>query len=120
MLSSVTPDELVPQDHPIRRIRAITDGALKEMSPALATMYSGIGRPAVALARLWKASILMALYSIRSEHQFCERLQYDLLFKALARSPQGRWFLNMNIATPAFDQASFSKNRGLPSSHWTR
>ena len=102
MLLSITPDELVPRDHPIRRIRAITDRVLKEMSPVLNTMYSGIGRPSVAPERLLKASILMALYSIRSERQFCERLQYDLLFK---------WFLNMNIATPAFDHASFSKNR---------
>lgn len=102
MLISVTPEELVPQDHPIRRIRSITDRALKAMSPALATMYSGVGRPSVAPERLLKASILMALYSIRSERQFCERLQYDLLFK---------WFLNMNIASPAFDHASFSKNR---------
>ena len=102
MLLSITPEELVPRDHPIRRIRAITDRVLKEMSPVLGTMYSGLGRPSVAPERLLKASILMALYSIRSERQFCERLQYDLLFK---------WFLNMNIATPAFDHASFSKNR---------
>jgi transposase len=102
MLLGITPDALVPQDHPIRRIRAITDRALKEMNPVLNTMYAGIGRPSVAPERLLKASILMALYSIRSERQFCERLQYDLLFK---------WFLNMNIATPAFDHASFSKNR---------
>ena len=102
ILLGITPDALVPKDHPIRRVREITDRALKEMSPVLNTMYSGIGRPSVAPERLLKASILMALYSIRSERQFCERLQYDLLFK---------WFLNMNIATPAFDHASFSKNR---------
>ena len=102
MLLSITPDALVPKDHPIRRVREITDRALKEMSPVLNTMYSGIGRPSIAPERLLKASILMALYSIRSERQFCERLQYDLLFK---------WFLNMNIASPAFDHASFSKNR---------
>ena len=102
VMLGITPDALVPPDHPIRRIRAITDRALKEMSPVLGTMYPGIGRPSIAPERLLKASILMALYSIRSERQFCERLQYDLLFK---------WFLNMNIATPAFDHASFSKNR---------
>jgi transposase len=102
MLLGVTPDALVPGDHPIRRIRAITDQALKGMGPELDKMYSDLGRPSVAPERLLKASILMALYSIRSERQFCERLQYDLLFK---------WFLNMNIATPAFDHASFSKNR---------
>lgn len=108
MLLGITPDALVPVDHPIRRIREIADRALKEMSPALNTMYSGIGRRSVAPERLLKASILMALYSIRSERQFCERLQYDLLFK---------WFLNMNIATPAFDHASFSKNRERLISH---
>lgn len=102
ILLGITPDALVPKDHPIRKVREITDRALKEMSPVLSTMYSAIGRRSVAPERLLKASILMALYSIRSERQFCERLQYDLLFK---------WFLNMNIATPAFDHASFSKNR---------
>ena len=102
MLLSITPDELVPKDHPIRRIRAITDRALQTMSLALNTMYAGTGRPSVAPERLLKANLLMALYSIRSERQFCERLQYDLLFK---------WLQTMNIATPAFDHASFSKNR---------
>ncbi len=97
MLLSITPDALVPRDHPIRRIRAITDAASKALSPAFAEMYSDIGRPSVAPERLLKASSLMALYSIPSERQFCERLQYDLLFK---------WFLSMYIATPTLDHAS--------------
>jgi hypothetical protein len=107
MLLSITPDDLVPQDHPIRRIRAITDRALKELSPVFKRMYSGIGRPSVAPERLLKASILMALYSIRSERQFCERLQYDLLFK---------WFLNMNIAArPSIMPASRRTGSGSSS-----
>lgn len=59
MLLSITPDESVPRDHPTRRIRAITDRVLKEMSPVLNTIYSGLGRPSVAPERLLKASILM-------------------------------------------------------------
>ena len=61
ILLGITPDALVPKDHPIRRVREITDRALKEMSPVLNTMYPGIGRPSVAPERLLKASILMAL-----------------------------------------------------------
>jgi transposase len=65
-------------------------------------MYSRRGRPSIPPEHLLKASVLIALYSVRSERQFCERLQYDLLFK---------WFLDLNIADPAFDATTFSKNR---------
>ena len=102
MLCSVTPDQLVPQDHPIRRIKPIVDQALKEMSPVFNNMYADAGRPSIPPEHLLKACLLIALYSIRSERQFCERLQYDLLFK---------WFLDLNIMDPAFDASSFSKNR---------
>jgi len=102
MLSALTPDQLVPQDHPIRRIKPIVDQALKELSPMFNRMYADLGRPSIPPEHLLKASLLIALYSIRSERQFCERLQYDLLFK---------WFLGLNIMDPAFDASSFSKNK---------
>ena len=102
MLSSLTPDQLVPQDHPIRRIKPIVDQALSELSPTFNRMYADLGRPSIPPEHLLKASLLIALYSIRSERQFCERLQYDLLFK---------WFLDLNIRDPAFDASSFSKNK---------
>jgi transposase len=102
MLSALTPDQLVPQDHPIRRIKPIVDQALKELSPTFNRMYADVGRPSIPPEQLLKASLLIALYSIRSERQFCERLQYDLLFK---------WFLDLNIMDPAFDASSFSKNK---------
>jgi len=102
MLSSLTPDQLVPQDHPIRRIKPIVDQALSELSPTFNRMYADLGRPSIPPEHLLKASLLIALYSIRSERQFCERLQYDLLFK---------WFLDLNIMDPAFDASSFSKNK---------
>jgi transposase len=102
MLSTLTPDDLVPPDHPIRRIRVIVDKALEALHDQFEAMYSRVGRPSIAPERLLKASLLIALYSVRSERQFCERLQYDLLFK---------WFLNMNINDPAFEPTTFSKNR---------
>ena len=102
MLIALTPEQLVPQDHPIRRIKPIVDQALKEMSPTFNRMYADLGRPSIPPEHLLKACLLIALYSIRSERQFCERLKYDLLFK---------WFLDLNIMDPAFDASSFSKNK---------
>jgi transposase len=102
ILSTLTPDELVPADHPIRRIKVIVDRALAELHGDFDAMYSRVGRPSIAPERLLKASLLIALYSVRSERQFCERLQYDMLFK---------WFLDMNIGDAAFDPTTFSKNR---------
>lgn len=102
MLSPVTPDSLVPSSHPIRAIRSIVDGALAELSPVFNAMYANTGRPSIPPEHLLKAMLLQAFYSIRSERQLCERLQYDLLFK---------WFVGLNILDPVFDHSTFSKNR---------
>jgi transposase len=102
MLSLVTANDLVPGDHPIRQIKPMVDKALAELSSRFSRMYSETGRPSIPPEHLLKACLLIALYSVRSERQFCERLQYDLLFK---------WFLDMNIIDPAFDASVFSKNK---------
>jgi transposase len=102
MLLGVVADDLVPQDHPIRAIRRIVDGALRELSPLFDQMYAADGRPSIPPEHLLKALVLIALYSIRSERQLCERLQYDLLFK---------WFMDLNISDDAFNPSTFSKNR---------
>lgn len=102
MLSALTPEQLVPQDHPIRQIKPIVDHALLELSVMFNQMYAEMGRPSIPPEHLLKACLLIALYSIRSERQFCERLQYDLLFK---------WFLDLNIMDSAFDASTFSKNK---------
>lgn len=102
MLLGVTPEQLIPEQHPIRRIKVIVEDVLRAMSPAFDQMYARLGRPSIPPEQLLKSTLLIALYSIRSERQFCERLRYDLLFK---------WFLDLNISDPAFDPSSFSKNR---------
>ncbi len=102
ILSAGTPDQLIPQDHPIRLIKPMVDRALAELSPTFSQMYAKVGRPSIPPEHLLKGCLLMALYTIRSERQFCERLQYDLLFK---------WFLDLNIMDPAFDPSTFSKNK---------
>lgn len=102
MLFGVTTEEFIPEHHPIRRVRKLIDEVLAALSPQLTAMYARDGRHSVPPEHLIKATLLMALYSIRSERQFCERLQYDLLFK---------WFLGLNITDDAFDHSTFSKNR---------
>lgn len=102
MLTSLSTEDLIPKDHPIRRIRKIVDEVLAELDGEFDVMYSRIGRPSVPPEQLLKATILMAMYSMRSERAFCERLNYDLLFK---------WFLDLPIDAKAFDPTSFTKNR---------
>ena len=102
MLVSLSPEELIPGDHPIRRIRRVVEVVLVELDGEFDAMYASNGRPSVPPEVLLKATVLMALYSIRSERQFCERLNYDLLFK---------WFLDMPIDGRSFDPTTFTKNR---------
>ena len=102
MLTSLSTEDLIPKDHPIRRIRKVVNEVLVEMDGEFDAMYSRVGRPSVPPEQLLKATILMALYSQRSERAFCERLNYDLLFK---------WFLDLPIDAKAFDATTFTKNR---------
>ena len=102
ILAAVTPDTLVPKGHPIRRIKPMVDRALAELSPTFNRMYAANGRASIPLEHLLMACLLMVLFSVRSERQFCERLEYDLLFK---------WFLDLNIMDRSFDHSVFAKNR---------
>ena len=81
IMLAVTAESFVPADHPIRRIKPIVDAALARLSPLLGSMYSRRGRPSIPPEHLLKASLLIALFSVRSERQFCEQLRYNLLFK---------------------------------------
>jgi transposase len=91
MLTTLSTEELIPGDHPIRRIRAVVDVVLAELDDVFDAMYAAGGRPSVPPETLLKATVLMAMYSIRSERAFCEQLNYNLLFK---------WFLDMRIDQP--------------------
>ena len=102
MLAYVNLEERVPKDHPLRTIKAVADEALKRLSPEFDRMCSRVGRASVPPERLLKASLLISLYSVRSERAFREELEYNLLF---------RWFLDMNLMERSFDPTVFTKNR---------
>ena len=102
MLAFVDLEERVPADHPLRTIKALADEALTRLSPEFERMYADVGRPSIPPERLLKASLLIALYSVRSERAFCEELDYNLLF---------RWFLGMQLMERSFDPTVFTKNR---------
>jgi len=102
MLAIVDLEERVPKDHPLRRIKAVADAALERLSPEFDRMYASVGRASVPPERLLKASLLIALYSVRSERAFCEELEYNLLY---------RWFLDMDLMERSFDATVFTKNR---------
>src|SRR5467141_3277588 len=102
MLTLVNPEQRVPANHPIRLIKQLAEVALKELSPLFEQMYNEVGRPSIPPERLLKASLLMALYTVRSERLLCEQLDYNLLF---------RWFLDMELDEASFDHSSFSANR---------
>jgi transposase len=102
MLSLVVPEQRVPNDHPLRLIKAMADTGLAFLSPKFDEMYSGEGRPSIPPERLLKACLLIAFFSIRSERQLCEQLNYNLLF---------RWFLDMSMEEAVFDASTFAKNK---------
>ena len=102
MLAFVDLEARVPVGHPLRTIKRFADAALAELSPLFDELYAVDGRPSVPPERLLKASLLMSLYSVRSERAFCEELEYHLLF---------RWFLDLDLVEPGFDHSTFAKNR---------
>ena len=102
MLAFIDLEERVPSDHPLRTIKRLADEALADLSSTFDRMYAENGRPSIPPERLLKASLLIALYSVRSERAFCEELEYNLLF---------RWFLDMDPIEPSFDPTVFTKNR---------
>jgi transposase len=102
MLAFIDLETRIPQDHPLRIIRRFADEALAALSSTFDAMYARDGRASIPPERLLKASLLISLYSVRSERAFCEQLEYNELF---------RWFVGMNLIEPSFDPSTFSKNR---------
>ena len=102
MLGVIDPEQLIPADHLIRRVRPLVAAALAELEPTFEHMYAEIGRPSIPPEHLLKSCQLMAFYSIRSKRQFCERLGYYLFFE---------WFLDLNVEDEPSDHSSFAKSR---------
>lgn len=96
------PDDLIPAEHPLRRVKAWADEALRTLEPVFREMYSARGRPSVPPEQLLKSQLLIAFYSVRSDRLFCEQLAYNFLF---------RWFLDWAPEAAPFDPSTFSKNR---------
>lgn len=102
LFSYVDLEERVRRDHPLRTIRAVANEALAAIAPDLRALYAGLGRPSIPPERLLRAMLLQAFYSIRSERQLTERIEFDLMF---------RWFVGLGVDEPAWHHSSFSKNR---------
>jgi transposase len=102
VFSYVPLEQRIPRDHPLRRIRPMVDRGLQEMWSHFEALYARRGRPSIAPERLLRALLLQALYSIRSETQLMEQLDYNLLY---------RWFVGLNPDDPVWDVTVFTKNR---------
>jgi transposase len=102
LFSYISIEKRVPSNHPLRRIRAMTDTALQRMSKEFDALYARLGRPSIPPERLLRALLVQALYSVRSERQLMERLEYDLLF---------RWFVGLQMDERVWDVTVFTKNR---------
>ncbi len=102
IFSYIAPEARVPQDHPLRPIRAMTDRVLAELSPQFEKIYSRVGRPSISPEMLLRALLLQVLYSVRSERLLMEQLDYNLLF---------RWFVGLNMDESVWAPTVFTKNR---------
>src|ERR1700689_224740 len=102
VFSYIPLEDRIPRDHPLRRIRAMVDRGLEEMWSHFEALYARRGRPSIAPERLLRALLLQAFYTIRSETQLMEQLDYNLLF---------RWFVGLGIDEAVWVPTVFSKNR---------
>jgi len=102
LFSYVSPEGLVPPDHPLRAIRLLVNAALERLSGDFGAMYSSIGRPSIVPEKLLRALLLQALFSVRSERQLMEQIAYNMLF---------RWFIGLSMDDAVWDVTVFTKNR---------
>src|SRR6266700_6746561 len=102
VFSYISPEQRVPQDHPLRLLRVMTDEALRNLQPRFNKLYAKTGRPSIAPEKLLRALLLQVLHSVRSERMLMEQLDYSLLF---------RWFVGLNMDDPVWDVTVFTKNR---------
>ncbi len=102
LFSYVSPEQRIPVRHPIRTIRQLVDRALRALSPQFDELYASGGRPSIPPEQLLRALLLQVLFTVRSERQLMERIDYDLMF---------RWFVGLEVDEPVWDVTVFTKNR---------
>jgi transposase len=102
MFSYVRLEQRVPEDHPLRAVRKLTDQVLRSLSPGFDELYAASGRPSIAPEYILRALLLQVFYSIRSERLLVEQIDYNLLF---------RWFVGLGMDDAVWNHAVFSKNR---------
>src|ERR1700758_583759 len=102
IFSYISPEQRVRKDHPLRPIRAMVDGVLKELSPEFQKLNSKVGRPSIPPEQLLRALLLQMLYSVRSERLLMEEIDYNILY---------RWFVGLNLDDEVWDATTFTKNR---------
>jgi transposase len=100
--SYLSPEQRIPQDHPLRPLREMADAALHDLQSRFSKLYAKTGRPSIAPEKLLRALLLQVLYSVRSERMLMEQLDYNLLF---------RWFVGLNMDDEIWDATVFTKNR---------
>src|SRR4028118_1407532 len=102
LFSYVDLEERIPARHPLRKVRQIVNDALASLDAEFDRLYAAEGRPSIAPERLLRASLIQILFSVRSERQLMEQMQYNLLF---------RWFVGLGIDDPVWVPTVFTKNR---------
>jgi transposase len=102
MFSYISAEQRVPKDHPLRAIRVMVDAALSELQAQFEALYAQGGRPSIPPEKLLRALLLQLLYTVRSERQLVEQLDYHLLF---------RRFVGLSMDDPVWDVSVFTKNR---------
>ena len=102
LFSYISPEARVPKNHPLRQVRELVRDVLQELSRSLGRLYASEGRPSIPPEQLLSALLLQVLYSIRSERQLMEQLDYNLLY---------RWFVGLSPDDPVWDPTTFTKNR---------
>ncbi len=102
MFNYLSPDGLVPRDHPLRSIRRLVNKGLEQLSPKFEALYATGGRTSIAPEKLLRALLLQAFYGVRSERQLMEQVTYNMLF---------RWFIGLSMEAPVWNVTVFTKTR---------
>ena len=102
LFSYVDLEDRIPVKHPLRKIRQVVNDALASLDAEFEALYVDFGRPSVAPERLIRASLIQILFSVRSERQLMEQMQYNLMF---------RWFVGLGVDDPVWVPTVFTKNR---------